>query len=174
MPSARFSGGTLIRRSAEYTIRCCSSTSPASGFSKPATMRSVVVFPQPLGPSRLSTSPRWTANDTLSAAVTRPKRFVRLRTSRWALPMRRAEFRVLLDLLDLARRPFADLVVDERDPLRRQVRVLVEVLVDHPAGLQRQEQQVAGLPVVALAVDLGVALAFDDVNDQATLVAVLA
>src|SRR5919197_5527416 len=129
MPSARFSGGTLIRRSAEYTVRCSISTLPASGFSKPATMRSVVVLPHPLGPSRVSTSPCRTPNETSSTAVTRPKRLVRLRTSRCALLMVLAELRVLLDLLDAARRPLADLVVDEGDPFGRLVVVLVEVLV---------------------------------------------
>ena len=33
------------------------STSPSSGVSKPAMMRSVVVFPQPDGPSRVTKSP---------------------------------------------------------------------------------------------------------------------
>ena len=39
MPMSRFSGGTLMRRFVATTTRPAISTSPALGFSKPATMR---------------------------------------------------------------------------------------------------------------------------------------
>ena len=40
----------------------------------PATMRMVVVFPQPEGPSKTMNSPSEIARDTLSTAVTEPQR----------------------------------------------------------------------------------------------------
>ena len=43
-------------------------TSPASGVTKPATERSVVVLPHPDGPSRVKNSPGATARDTPSSA----------------------------------------------------------------------------------------------------------
>ena len=46
-----------------------------SGRSKPATMRSSVVLPQPEGPSSEKNSPRSTASDTPSTARTAPKLF---------------------------------------------------------------------------------------------------
>ena len=73
MPMSRFSGGTLMRRLVATTTRPAISTSPALGFSKPATMRNVVVLPQPLGPSSVTTSPCSTLNETLSTAVILPK-----------------------------------------------------------------------------------------------------
>src|SRR4030095_9232042 len=75
-------GGTLMRRLVATTTRPAISTSPALGFSKPATMRKVVVLPQPLGPSSVTTSPCSTLNDTLSTAVSLPKILTRLLTSR--------------------------------------------------------------------------------------------
>src|SRR5438128_792264 len=47
-----------IRRDAEATTRSRRVISPLSGRSRPATRRSVVVLPQPLGPRRVKTSPR--------------------------------------------------------------------------------------------------------------------
>src|SRR3954466_9851866 len=41
---------------------------PASGVWKPAIDMSVVDFPQPLGPSRVNSSPSATSNDTSSSA----------------------------------------------------------------------------------------------------------
>ena len=48
------------------------STRPADTASNPATMRSVVVLPQPEGPSRVTSSPGATVKDTRSTAVTGP------------------------------------------------------------------------------------------------------
>ena len=59
------SGGTKSRRAAEATTRRAGDLAP-SGCSRPATMRSVVVLPQPLGPSRVNTSPRRMVRSTLS------------------------------------------------------------------------------------------------------------
>ena len=48
------------------------STRPSVTGSSPATMRSVVVLPQPEGPSSVTRSPCSTRNDTRSTAVTPP------------------------------------------------------------------------------------------------------
>src|SRR6476660_4046323 len=44
--------------------------SPEVGFSRPAMERSVVVFPQPEGPSRVNSLPSGTSNETSCAAFT--------------------------------------------------------------------------------------------------------
>jgi hypothetical protein len=46
--------------------------SPAVGSTKPATMRRVVVLPQPLGPNRQTSSPLGTPMDRSSTATMRP------------------------------------------------------------------------------------------------------
>src|SRR5690349_4113642 len=50
-------------------------TTPSSGSSNPAMRRSVVVLPQPLGPSREMIWPRSTENEQSPSAATGPKRF---------------------------------------------------------------------------------------------------
>ena len=49
-----------------------SSTMPSSGRSKPAITRSVVVLPEPDGPSIVKNSPRPISRSTPSTAVTSP------------------------------------------------------------------------------------------------------
>ena len=49
---------------------------PLVGGSKPATMRSVVVLPHPLGPSSEKNSPAWISTEISSTAVTSSNRFV--------------------------------------------------------------------------------------------------
>src|SRR6266581_6449273 len=73
MPSPRCSGGTYTRRSVATTTRPWISISPLSGRSSPATSRSVVVLPQPLGPRSVKTSPRRTSRDARSTAGFGPK-----------------------------------------------------------------------------------------------------
>src|SRR6266496_802232 len=68
MPMLRFSVGTNRFRADELTTREPSHTSPASGSSSPAIMRSVVVLPHPLGPSNTSSSPSSTSKLTSSTA----------------------------------------------------------------------------------------------------------
>src|SRR3954467_13356083 len=48
---------------------------PRSGCSKPAIMRSVVVLPEPEGPSRVKNSPAPTFRSTSSTATTPPYAF---------------------------------------------------------------------------------------------------
>ena len=45
---------------------------PESGFSKPAIMRSTVVFPDPDGPSKVINSPANISSETFSTARTEP------------------------------------------------------------------------------------------------------
>src|SRR6059036_3982971 len=51
--------------------------SPASGSSKPAMARRVVVLPHPEGPRSAINSPSWTSRWRSSTATTLPKRFVK-------------------------------------------------------------------------------------------------
>src|SRR5438067_13903351 len=54
-----------------------SSILPDDGSSRPAIIRSVVVLPQPEGPSRTKNSPSAMVNDDARTAVKSPKRFCR-------------------------------------------------------------------------------------------------
>src|ERR1700730_14113266 len=68
MPRSRSRGGTRMPRSGEDTTRPAMLISPPVGCSRPATQRSVVVLPQPDGPSRTTISPAGTAKLTPSMA----------------------------------------------------------------------------------------------------------
>src|SRR5277367_2380545 len=48
---------------------------PASGFSRPATRRKVVVLPAPVGPSSTTNAPSSTARDKSETALVAPKLF---------------------------------------------------------------------------------------------------
>src|SRR5260221_5351990 len=76
---------------------------PELGISNPATMRSVVVLPQPLGPRNDTNSPRSTARSKLWTTLCGPKLLRRLSISRNAIPVPCSLSRVLA--LTLARRP---------------------------------------------------------------------
>ena len=70
MLSGRRCGGTRVMSAS------ASRTRPSLGRSKPATMRSSVVLPQPEGPSIVTNSPSRIARLTSSSATTAPKRWV--------------------------------------------------------------------------------------------------
>src|SRR3990170_1454773 len=72
MPISLFSVGTNTRCPGEFTKRPPISISPLSGRSNPATQRSVVVLPHPLGPNRTQNSPSPTSRSMLFKASTRP------------------------------------------------------------------------------------------------------
>src|SRR5262245_51153135 len=76
MPRLRWCGGTKSRRPGEATRRPRRLISPPSGRSSPATRRSVVVLPQPLGPSSVNSSPRSIWSETPSTAAIEPKSLV--------------------------------------------------------------------------------------------------
>src|SRR3954468_22428061 len=70
MPKLRLLGATKIPWLDEYTTRPPTAISPEVGFSSPAIERSVVVLPQPEGPSSVNSLPSGTSNDTSCAALT--------------------------------------------------------------------------------------------------------
>src|SRR5712691_3760055 len=79
MDMLRRSGGSV--RPGADTTRSPTAICPADGSMKPAMSRSVVVFPQPEGPSRLTRRPCSTRSDTSSTTATEPYRLVSERSS---------------------------------------------------------------------------------------------
>ena len=65
-----------LRRADAAHVHAVEQDPPPVGSSKPAIMRSTVVLPQPLGPSREKNSPAGIWSDTWSTARSRPKTFV--------------------------------------------------------------------------------------------------
>ena len=57
MPRLRRCGGTNTPAATSTTVRSPITMRPPSALSSPATQRSVVVLPQPEGPSSVTTSP---------------------------------------------------------------------------------------------------------------------
>src|SRR5258708_1987556 len=74
MPKLRRFGGTKAPVAASVTTCPSIAMRPRSGRSNPAMQRSVVVLPQPLGPSSEMNSPGRTVNETSSTACARSKR----------------------------------------------------------------------------------------------------
>ena len=74
MPMSRFSGGTKVF--SELTTRPSMLISPEVGFSKPAIIRSMVVLPQPEGPSRVMNSLSWNTSLNSFRTTTSPKALV--------------------------------------------------------------------------------------------------
>src|SRR5258708_2232668 len=70
MPKLRRFGGMEIPAADENTTFPCRLISPDFGTSRPAMERSVVVFPQPLGPSSVKSLPSGTSNETSWVART--------------------------------------------------------------------------------------------------------
>ena len=64
--------------------------------------------------------------------------------------------------------------MNERAPDGRLFGIEIEMLVLHLVRMQRQQHEVAFLPVEAFALDDGIAFALQHVDHQAALVAVLA
>src|SRR5436190_11461670 len=62
--------------STSLTTRCPIWIVPSEGSSRPATIRSKVLFPHPEGPSNTRNSWSWISRLTLSTATTSPKRLV--------------------------------------------------------------------------------------------------
>src|SRR5579884_1763230 len=111
----------MLRRSGAMFVmsRPSTSTWPLSGWTKPATMRSNVVLPQPDGPRIAANSPSATVRLTPSSAVTIPKRFAAFRISSCAMDfLGLADQVVGSEHLDLVGHPLEDLdrrVVSLRD-----------------------------------------------------------
>src|SRR5262245_368092 len=77
-------------------------------------------------------------------------------------------------LLQIGGEIFLDRNIDEGYPERRLRGVGIEMLVLDSFGLHGQQHQVAFLPVLALAIDHRIALAFEHVDHETALVAMLA
>src|SRR6201995_3014222 len=75
----RCSGGKV--RAFDDTSRSPTWISPSVGSRKPAISRSVVVLPQPEGPSRQTNCPWSIRSETLSTTASDPKRFLTPRNS---------------------------------------------------------------------------------------------
>src|SRR3954469_23370896 len=75
----RCSGGSV--RAFDDTSRSPTRISPPVGSRKPAISRSVVVLPQPEGPSRQTSCPWSIRNETSSTTASAPNRLVRPRKS---------------------------------------------------------------------------------------------
>ncbi len=69
MPRSRFSGGVRVASWPSIRMR------PDVGVAYPASMRSVVVLPQPLGPSSVVRRPRGMRRSIESTAVKLPNRW---------------------------------------------------------------------------------------------------
>ena len=78
MPTSRSSGRTQVPLPA--TGLPAMRITPWSACSSPATIRSSVVFPHPLGPSRVTISPQATLRLQSSITVTSPKDLDRFST----------------------------------------------------------------------------------------------
>src|SRR5215470_12469851 len=70
MPMLRWCGGTNTLASASTTARSPMLMRPPSARSRPATQRSVVVLPQPDGPSSVTISPAATSKSMPATAAT--------------------------------------------------------------------------------------------------------
>src|SRR5882757_2645922 len=79
MDILRCSGGKV--RALEDTSRSPTWISPSEGSRNPANSRSVVVLPQPDGPSRQTSCPWSIRNETSSTTASAPNRLVRPRKS---------------------------------------------------------------------------------------------
>src|SRR5216684_8305544 len=108
------------------------STSPEVCTSKPATIRSRVVLPQPLGPSRTRNSPSVVARSTPSTAVESPNRFTIFRVSTIATSNQ------------LAIMPLGP------DPLTLRLRLFDRVLGAHRTGARLREHRIQHPGIEAL------------------------
>src|SRR5215469_10476640 len=93
MPSARCSADTNNPRSASLTTRPPMEMRPPVFCSRPATIRSVVVLPQPEGPSSVTNSPSPTRRSTPLTAANSPN--LRLTFSRTTLDIFPCPYSVL-------------------------------------------------------------------------------
>src|ERR1700761_3622749 len=121
MPRSRARGGTRMPRSGDDTTLPPIEISPPVGCSRPATQRSVVVLPQPDGPSSTTISPAGTEKLTPSIAG-RPiaNCFRRSVTSSVA---------VMLAPMFSCSLPVAVGLVPIRDPFAVQLHILVHVRI---------------------------------------------
>src|ERR1700730_9638397 len=125
MPRSRRRGGTRIPRSGDETTLPAMLISPDVGCSSPATQRSVVVLPQPEGPSRTTISPAGTAKLTPSIAGRPIENCLRRSVTSSVAVMMSIASRVQRSL------PVPENLVPFGDPRPVQLHILVEVRVPH-------------------------------------------
>src|SRR4029450_4371697 len=121
MPSSRRRGGTRMPRSGDDTTLPAMLISPDVGCSSPATQRSVVVLPQPEGPSRTTISPAGTPKLTPSIAG----RAIANRLGR-AVASRGAVVGLMVSLIQRSLRVPVGLV-PIRHPRRLELHILIEL-----------------------------------------------
>src|SRR6202790_4295533 len=121
MPRSRDRGGTRMLRSGDDTTRPAMLISPDVGCSSPATQRSVVVLPQPDGPSRTTISPAGTAKLTPSMAGLPIANCLRKSVT--------SSVAVMISKTSCMRRslPVAEGLVPVRNPGRVQLHIVVEL-----------------------------------------------
>src|SRR5712692_3676387 len=124
-------------------------TRPELAHSRPATRRSNVVLPQPLGPTSENSSPAGTARVTPSTAVTSPKRLVISCSSTPARPPAAGELAACRRLdMPLASARFSDRGAGRRAARSRLVVDLESELVPQPERDDRaddREQDAGGM-----------------------------
>src|SRR6266446_3890767 len=131
MPKPRRLGATKTPFVEEYTTRSPTPISPARGRSRPAIERSVVVLPQPLGPSSVNSFPSGTSKLTSCAALTIWPRSLGYSVNRPSTFSTRFSGS-FLDA-ELLAEPLGDHHQDKERPQRRELDVLA-VLPQFPDG----------------------------------------
>src|SRR5882672_611584 len=123
MPSSRKRGGTRMPLAGDDTIRPAILISPSVGCSRPATQRSVVVLPQPDGPSSTTISPAGTAKLTPSIAGRPIANCLRRSIT--------SSVAVMISLISSMRRslPVTKGLVPGRHPIGMQFHILVEIRI---------------------------------------------
>src|SRR6476620_10194732 len=129
MPSSRRRGGTRMPLAGDDTTRPAMLISPSVGCSSPATHRSVVVLPQPDGPSSTTISPAGTAKLTPSIAG-RPI----ANCLRRSVP---SSVAIMVSPISSMRRslPITEGLVPGRNPFGMQFHILVEIRIPDPHDL---------------------------------------
>src|SRR6266404_5601822 len=123
MPRSRDRGGTRMPRVGDDTTLPPMVISPPVGCSRPATQRSVVVLPQPDGPSSTTISPAGTAKLTPSIAGRPTENCLRRSVTFNVAVMNGPEACVGCSL------PIAEGLVPFRDPIGMQFQILVEIRI---------------------------------------------
>src|SRR3954468_17135297 len=123
MPSSRKRGGTRMPLAGDDTIRPAMLISPSVGCSSPATQRSVVVLPQPDGPSSTTISPAGTAKLTPSIAGRPIENCLRRSVTSSVAVMNTSASCAHHSL------PVAKSLVPGRNPIGMQLHILVEIRI---------------------------------------------
>src|SRR5262245_13145370 len=140
MPRLRSFGGTNTLAGTLTTGRSPMVMRPPSGFSRPATQRSVVVLPQPEGPSSVTISPAATSKSMPATAATVSLLALKVLVSFSTRIMSSPDFAChQTSILLLHADPAADHIGDDAEPHQQEEH-------QHPEGTEQQER--AFLPEV--------------------------